>query len=81
MKKNRINAYLTTAALLAAGIAGTQATAGVLAEGNISVYKSDHTVRTITGQNPVDEEALMVCNDNSICFSKMDRLTLSSAVL
>ncbi|WP_339137735.1 MAG: hypothetical protein WGN25_06390 [Candidatus Electrothrix sp. GW3-4] len=68
MKKKSFSAYIM-AALLSAGIASTQATAGILAEGNISVYKGGHLSNTITGQNPVDEEALMVCNETCMIKS------------
>ncbi|MCI5157082.1 MAG: hypothetical protein D3906_01335 [Candidatus Electrothrix sp. AUS1_2] len=61
MKRKILSAYITTA--LITGFAGTQATAGILAEGNISVYKGGKQINSFTGQNPVDEEALLVCND------------------
>jgi hypothetical protein len=68
MKKKTFSACVM-AALLTAGIASTQVTAGVLAEGNISVYKGGQLTNTITGQQPVDEEALMVCNEKCMVKS------------
>ncbi len=68
MKRKTFSACIM-AALLTAGIASTQVTAGVLAEGNISVYKGGQLASTITGQQPVDEEALMVCNEKCIIKS------------
>jgi hypothetical protein len=65
------------AALLTAGVVSTQATAGVLAEGNISVYKGGQLTNTITGQTPVAEEALMVCNEK--CMIKTTGVSLVGA--
>ncbi|XCN72379.1 MAG: hypothetical protein Q3M24_19100 [Candidatus Electrothrix aestuarii] len=62
MKRKTLSAYVL-AALMATGFASSQVMAGVLAEGNISVYKGGKQVNTLTGQNPVDEEALLICND------------------
>lgn len=62
MKKKVISTAIM-ATILTAGIASTQAVAGILAEGDISVYKGGTLSDTMTGQNPVDEEALLVCND------------------
>ncbi len=76
MKKKTFSACIM-AALLTAGVANTQATAGVLSEGNISVYKGGHLASTITGQNPVDEEALMVCNEK--CMIKSSGVSLVGA--
>lgn len=61
MKKKTISAYIL-ATLLTVGMTGAQAAAGMLAEGDISVYKEGHLKNTITGKAPVDEEALLVCN-------------------
>ena len=51
------------ATLLIAGTTNTYTIAGTLAEGNISVYKGGRLNTTITGTAPVDEEALLVCNE------------------
>ena len=76
MKKKRLSAYIM-AALLTVGFASTQATAGILAEGNISVYKGGSLTNTITGQSPVDEEALLVCNEK--CMLKSTGVSLIGA--
>ncbi|MDU9048822.1 MAG: hypothetical protein Q3M30_08210 [Candidatus Electrothrix sp. Rat3] len=76
MKKKTLSACIM-AALLTAGIASTQAAAGILAEGNISVYKDGNLSGTITGQNPVDEEALLVCNDK--CMIKTTGISIVGA--
>lgn len=76
MKKKTLSAYVM-AALLSAGFASTQATAGILAEGNISVYKHGNLANTITGQSPVDEEALLVCNEK--CMLKSTGVSLVGA--
>ncbi|WLE98656.1 MAG: hypothetical protein QTN59_07405 [Candidatus Electrothrix communis] len=76
MKKKTFSACIM-AALLTAGIASTQAAAGILAEGNISVYKGGNLSDTITGQNPVDEEALLVCNDK--CMIKTTGISIVGA--
>lgn len=67
MKRKILSAYIMTA--LITGFAGTQATAGILAEGDISVYKGGKQINSFTGQNPVDEEALLVCNDRCMVKS------------
>jgi len=74
--KKKLSAYIMTA-LLTVGFAGTQATAGILAEGNISVYKGGSLTNTITGQSPVDEEALLVCNEK--CMLKSTGVSLIGA--
>ena len=76
MKKKTFSASIM-AALLTAGIASTQAAAGILAEGNISVYKGGNLPDTITGQNPVDEEALLVCNNK--CMIKTTGISIVGA--
>ncbi len=76
MKKKTFSACIM-AALLTAGIASTQAAAGILAEGNISVYKGGNLSSTMTGQNPVDEEALLVCNDK--CMIKTTGISIVGA--
>ena len=68
MKKKAYSACVM-AALLTVCIAKTQATANILAEGNISVYKGGNLTDTITGQNPVDEKALLVCNEKCMIKS------------
>ncbi|WPD21130.1 MAG: hypothetical protein SD837_13070 [Candidatus Electrothrix scaldis] len=68
MKRKTLSAYVL-AALMATGFASSQVMAGVLAEGNISVYKGGKQVNTLTGQNPVDEEALLICNDQCMVKS------------
>ena len=73
MKKKTFSAYIM-AALLTAGIASTQADAGILAEGNISVYKAGNLSGTISGKNPVDEEALLVCNNK--CMIKTTGISI-----
>lgn len=68
MKRKALSALMT--ALMTTGLASTQVmAAGILAEGNISVYKGGEQIRTLTGQNPVDEEALLVCNDRCMVKS------------
>jgi len=67
MKRKILSAYIMTA--LITGFASTQATAGILAEGNISVYKGGKQINSLTGQNPVDEEALLVCHDRCMVKS------------
>jgi hypothetical protein len=74
--KKKLSAYIMTA-LFTVGFAGTQATAGILAEGNISVYKGGSLTNTITGQSPVDEEALLVCNEK--CMLKSTGVSLIGA--
>lgn len=76
MKKKTFSACIM-AALLTAGIAGTQATAAILAEGDISVYKGGTLSDTMTGQNPVDEEALLVCNGK--CMIKSTGVSIIGA--
>lgn len=76
MKRKTFSACVM-AALLTAGVVSTQATAGVLAEGNISVYKGGQLTNTITGQTPVAEEALMVCNEK--CMIKTTGVSLVGA--
>ena len=76
MKKKTFSACIM-AALLTAGIASTQAAAGILAEGNISVYKDGQLANTITGQTPVDEEALMICNEK--CMIKSTGVSIVGA--
>ncbi|MCI5123037.1 MAG: hypothetical protein D3925_00810 [Candidatus Electrothrix sp. AR5] len=68
MKKKTYSACIM-AALLTACIASTQASASILAEGNISVYKGGNLADTMTGQNPVDEKALLVCNEKCMIKS------------
>ncbi len=65
------------ATILTAGIVSTQAVAGILAEGDISVYKGGNLSNTMTGQNPVDEEALLVCNDK--CMIKTTGVSIVGA--
>jgi len=67
MKRKILSAYIMTA--LITGFAGTQATAGILAEGDISVYKGGKQINSFIGKNPVDEEALLVCNDRCMVKS------------
>jgi len=76
MKKKTFNACIM-AALLTAGIASTQATAGILAEGDISVYKGGTLSGTMIGKNPVDEEALLVCNGK--CMIKSTGVSIIGA--
>ncbi|MCI5148561.1 MAG: hypothetical protein D3916_04075 [Candidatus Electrothrix sp. MAN1_4] len=76
MKKKTFSACVM-AALLTTGVVSTQAIAGVLAEGNISVYKGGQLTNTITGQTPVAEEALMVCNEK--CMIKTTGVSLVGA--
>ena len=73
MKKKTFSVCIMTA-LLTAGIASTQATAGILAEGNISVYKGGNLTDTVTGITPVDEESLLVCNDK--CMIKSSGISI-----
>ncbi|CAK8714755.1 FecR family protein [Candidatus Electrothrix laxa] len=68
MKKKTFSACIM-AALLTASITNTQATAGILAEGNISVYKDGNLSNTIKGQSPIDEKSLLVCNENCMIKS------------
>ncbi|MCW5211645.1 hypothetical protein VU04_01910 [Desulfobulbus sp. TB] len=76
MRKKSLSACIMTA-LLTAGITSTQVSAGILAEGNISVYRGGHLTSTITGKTPVTEEALMVCNDK--CMIKSTGVSLVGA--
>ena len=76
MRKKTLSACIM-AALLTAGITSTQVSAGILAEGNISVYRGGHLTSTITGKTPVIEEALMVCNDK--CMIKSTGVSLVGA--
>lgn len=76
MRKKTLNACIM-AALLTAGITSTQVSAGILAEGNISVYRGGQLTSTITGKTPVIEEALMVCNEQ--CMIKSTGVSLVGA--
>ncbi|RWX45862.1 hypothetical protein H206_00739 [Candidatus Electrothrix aarhusensis] len=76
MKKKTISTAIM-ATILTAGIVSTQAVAGILAEGDISVYKGGNLSNTMTGQNPVDEEALLVCNDK--CMIKTTGVSIVGA--
>ncbi|MCI5135967.1 MAG: hypothetical protein D3920_13060 [Candidatus Electrothrix sp. AW2] len=76
MRKKTLSACIM-AALLTTGITSTQVSAGILAEGNISVYRGGHLTSTITGKTPVTEEALMVCNDK--CMIKSTGVSLVGA--
>ncbi|MCI5164732.1 MAG: hypothetical protein D3903_01265 [Candidatus Electrothrix sp. GM3_4] len=76
MKKKTLSTAIM-ATILTAGIASTQAAAGILAEGDISVYKSGNLSNTMIGQNPVDEEALLVCNDK--CMIKATGVSIVGA--
>ncbi|XOF32897.1 MAG: hypothetical protein ACL93V_12880 [Candidatus Electrothrix sp. YB6] len=61
------------AALLTAAAAGAQSMP-IVAQGNISVYKNGKLATKFTGRNPVEEEALLICDGQ--CMLKSTGISL-----
>ncbi|XOF32896.1 MAG: hypothetical protein ACL93V_12875 [Candidatus Electrothrix sp. YB6] len=60
-------------ALLTAAAAGAQSMP-IVAQGNISVYKNGKLATKFTGRNPVEEEALLICDGQ--CMLKSTGISL-----
>ncbi len=78
MKANRFIATGILALFLVTGSGNAfAAPSGAVAQGNISVYKGGKLADKLTGQNPVEEEALLVCNTK--CMIKAPGISLVGA--
>lgn len=75
MKKKIAVAALSM--LLAFGLTTVCFAAGSIAHGNLAVYKSGQLADKLSGQNPVDEGSLMVCDGK--CMIKSEGISLVAA--
>ena len=78
MKANRFIATGILALFLVTGSGNAFAVpSGAVAQGNISVFKGGKLADKLTGQNPVEEEALLVCDGK--CMIKSPGISLIGA--
>ena len=79
MKTNKIVLTGICAFFLALGTSGNvfAVPSGAVGQGNISVYKGGQLVSSFKGQNPVEEEALLVCDGT--CKVKVSGISLIGA--
>ncbi len=78
MKTNRFIATGILALFLVTGSGNVfAAPSGAVAQGNISVFKGGKLADKLTGQNPVEEEALLVCDGK--CMIKALGISLVGA--
>lgn len=61
--------YLVTAIMFLLSSPAIALQGKSIAKGDFSVYKQGHLVEHFTGQNPVDEETLLVCNNKCMVKS------------
>lgn len=70
-------AVAASSMLLAFGLTTVCFAAGSIAHGNLDVYKSGQLADKLSGQNPVDEGSLMVCDGK--CMIKSEGISLVAA--
>lgn len=77
MKKNFVRVVALTAVLSLATINMGFASGGSIGHGDISVYKNGVVVNKLSGQNPVEDSMLMVCDGK--CMVKSDGISVLAA--
>ncbi len=75
MKKKIVVTALSM--LMGLGLVTSCFAAGSIASGNLAVYKSGQLADKLSGQNPVDEGSLMVCDGK--CMIKSEGISLVAA--
>lgn len=74
MKKTFLKAIALTAAITIGSANIGFAAGGSIGHGNLSVYKNGQLVSKLTGQNPIEEGSLLVCDGK--CMIKSEGISL-----
>jgi hypothetical protein len=74
MKKIFFKAMALTAAIMICSVNISFAAGGSIGHGNLSVYKNGNLVSKLTGQNPIEDGALLVCDGK--CMIKSEGISL-----
>jgi hypothetical protein len=77
MKKTFLKAVALSAALALGSANVAFAAGGSIGHGNLSVYKDGQLVSKLTGQNPIEDGALLVCDGK--CMIKSEGISLITA--
>lgn len=66
---------ISTVLLVTATLAHSATRGRIMTDGRVQLFKNDRVVSTITGQGPIDENALIVCEGT--CLVKMQGISMS----
>lgn len=74
MKKRLVKAIALTAALSLATVNLSLASGGNIGHGDISIYENGSVISKLSGQNPVEDSTMMVCDGK--CLVKSEGISL-----